>query len=139
MEDEHPRALHGHLAAEVMQPLLRPDEIGTVRVDLPRPDGSVRFFFIRHADEHESHPWWGQVFRYLTGVPSRTYAGLNEDGIQMDVALMEGEVRSRFLELLMTAPESEVSRHRTLRFARKFLSERDFAVPVRFFGYLTTG
>lgn len=52
----------------------------------------------------------------------------------MEIALMTGRTREKFLELLQTAPPSETARHQTLRIASRRLPSDDSDLPVRYFG-----
>ena len=111
--------------------------VETVRVDLPPTDpkykGSFLYFFIDEGYGEKWHPWWGQLFRFLLEL-ERQPDGLNPDGVEMEVALLTGQQRREFLALLLTAPESERARHRTLRSALRQLPQHELDVPVRYFG-----
>ncbi|PTL84426.1 hypothetical protein DAT35_04855 [Vitiosangium sp. GDMCC 1.1324] len=109
----------------------------TIRVDLPptNPEykGSFLYFFIDAEWGESRHPWWGKLVRFLLEL-ERQPAGLSHDGVEMEVALLTGQKRQEFLELLRTAPESEVAGHRTLRSALRQLPQHELNVPVRYFG-----
>ena len=111
--------------------------VETIRVDLPDAEpqykGGFMMFFISASYGERRHPWWNQVFNFLLAL-DRHPAGVSSDGEEMETALLVGEMRREFLELLRTAPESEVARHRTLRSALRQLPLHDLDVPVRYFG-----
>lgn len=111
--------------------------VRTIRVDLPPTDpkyrGAFAYFFISAVNGERWHPWWNTVFQFLLELERRP-DGVHPDGAEMEVALLTGKKRQEFLDLLRTAPESEVARHRTLRSALRQLPQHDLDVPVRYFG-----
>ncbi len=111
--------------------------VTTVRVDLPSANplwkGTFMMFFIEAAWGENRHPWWGKLVHFLLEL-ERHPIGLSHDGEEMEVALLTGRQRQEFLELLQTAPESEVAGHRSLRSALRQLPQHDLDVPVRYFG-----
>lgn len=113
------------------------ERVTTIRVDLPPHEpqnkGAFMFFFIDAKWGETEHPWWGKLFRFLSEL-DRQPAGLSHHGEEMEVALMTGQKRQEFLELLRTAPEPVVAGHRTLRSALRRLPQHDLDVPVRYFG-----
>lgn len=114
---------------------MKPEEITAVRVDLPRASGSSVYFFIRSDDERRTHPWWGELLRFLFALQPRISDGVHlESGKPMEVAMIKGAARPAFLRLLQSAPEHERSEHLTLRAALRILPESELDVPVRFFG-----
>ena len=113
------------------------ERVETIRVDLPDAEpqykGGFMMFFISARYGERRHPWWNQVFAFLLAL-DRHPAGMSSGGEEMETALLVGEKRREFLELLRTAPESEVAGHRTLRSALRQLPQHDLDVPVRYFG-----
>jgi hypothetical protein len=111
--------------------------VTTVRVDLPPTNpkykGSFTYFFIQAEWVEQWHPWWGQLIRFLLEL-ERQSGGLSHSGVEMEVALLTGQKRREFLELLQTAPEEVVAEHRTLRSALRQLPQHELDVPVRYFG-----
>ncbi|MBN1203912.1 MAG: hypothetical protein JXB05_03175 [Myxococcaceae bacterium] len=108
-----------------------------IRVDLPPTNlqykASFTYFFIEARWGEDRHPWWGQLFRFLLEL-ERHPDGFTHSGVETEVALLTGQKRQEFLELLRTAPESELAGHRTLRSALRRLPQHDLDVPVRYFG-----
>ncbi len=108
-----------------------------IRVDLPSSNpkykGSFMYFFNRARWGESRHPWWGTLIRFLLEL-ERQPDGLTPDGEETEVALLTGQKRQEFLELLRMAPESEVAGHRTLRSALRQLPQHEFDLPVRYFG-----
>lgn len=111
--------------------------VKTIRIDLPSrgPEfqGSFAYFFIDAPDDGSGPSWWNKPFNFLLDL-ERQPVGLSPDGEEMEIAFLTGKKRQEFLELLRTAPESEVAEHRTLRAALRRLSEHELDVPVRYFG-----
>lgn len=112
-------------------------KVAMIRVDLPslhaEYKGSFAYFFISIQHCQEWHPWWKQLFGFLLEL-ERHPDGLHPDGEEMEIARMSGTTRQRFLELLQSAPPSEVARHQTLRTALRRLPLSEADLPVRYFG-----
>lgn len=111
--------------------------VRTIRVDLPPTEpeykGSFTYFFIDTEWGESWHPWWDKLVGFLLEL-ERQPVGLSHDGVEMEVALLTGQKRQQFLELLRTAPEPVVADHRTLRIALRRLPQHELDVPVRYFG-----
>lgn len=111
--------------------------VTTIRVDLPPTNpkykGAFTYFFVDAKWSESRHPWWGKLVHFLLEL-ERQPDGLTPDGEETEIALLTGQKRQEFLELLRTAPESEVAGHRTLRSALRRLPQHELDLPVRYFG-----
>ena len=104
-----------------------------IRVGFPLPSGGARWLFLSREDESKWHPWWGELFRFLSGLEPRQAAGTDESGRPMEVAIIRADRRAEFRSVIDSAPASEIEAHRTLRAVPRLLDECDGDIEVRYF------
>jgi hypothetical protein len=114
-------------------------DIERIRIAIPHAAGGARWLFLAREDERRWHPWWGELFRSLLALRPRVPAGINKDGTEMEISLLGGEARERFLSFVRTAPDTEMAEHRTLRSVTRVAAETDQDIEVRFFGAAPSG